>query len=50
MGSDPRESVVRGCGIRGDSILCLTLKIKLVNGDLDDGVDKLGEVHKRSGM
>ena len=23
MGSDPRESVVRGCGIRGDSIRCV---------------------------
>ena len=28
----------------------LTFNEELVNGDLDVGVDKLGEVHKRSGM
>ena len=31
------------------SALFFTFNVKLVNGDFDAGVDKLGEVHKKSG-
>ena len=41
---------VQSADVRKGGAQKMTFNVELVNGGLDVGVDKLGEVHKRSGM